>query len=204
MLRYLIQTRASVLAEKRQVRIVANTDTVGRDDIILVSAGIELTEYRRNPVILFQHCADWPIARAVEISVVDDELQALTQFPREGVSARADEIFGLIGEGVVNAVSTGFDTLESEPMDPANPRNGLRITRCELHEISFVSIPALSSAVVTERAARTNHDRAMQQHQRMARLFAAELKGAQSPKLTNQGHRRMAALYRAELRGTTR
>ncbi len=139
--------------DDRSVTVTCSTETLGRDDIILVSGGIELDAYRNNPVWLWQHNPDWPIARAEQIDVTDGKLVARVRFPEAGVSARADEILGLIRAGVVNAASTGFDSLEAEPIDPAKPRSGTKIVRCELHEMSFVSIPAVPDALITSRSA---------------------------------------------------
>ncbi len=144
----------SVLAEQRQVRVTCSTPEVGRDGIVLDSTGIDLTAYRTNPVVLWQHDGDQPIARAVTIAIVGEELQALVQFPAEGVSPKADEVYGLIRAGVINTVSTGFDPLETAPMDPKAPDGPLHILRCELLEFSFVSIPAVRGALITERSMR--------------------------------------------------
>lgn len=160
--------RAEVSApddDQRAVTVVCSTETLGRDDIILVSTGIELNRYRQNPVWLWQHNPDWPIARAAQIDVKDGALIARVQFPPEGVSERADEILGLIRAGVINAASTGFETIEAEPIDPKDPRGGVRIVRCELHEVSFVSIPAVPDALISERA--------MEEVKRMARTKRA-------------------------------
>lgn len=139
-------------ADRRQVTAVVNTESKGRDDLVLVTAGIDLTHYRRNPVVLWMHNPDWPIAKAASITVQGDKLVMVAQFPPEGASERADETLALIRAGVINAVSAGFDPKASEPLDPANLGAGRKITRCELQEVSFVSIPALPDALVSERA----------------------------------------------------
>lgn len=160
--------RAEVSAggeDDRAVTVTCSTETLGRDDIVLVSSGIELDRYRQNPVWLWQHNPDWPIARAAQIDIQSGNLVARVQFPPAGVSERADEILGLIRAGVVNAASTGFETIEAEPIDPKDPRGGVRITRCELHEVSFVSIPAVPDALISERA--------IEEVRRMARVTRA-------------------------------
>jgi len=147
--------RADVAAtdgEDRSVTVTCSTETLGRDDIVMISEGIQLDRYRQNPVWLWQHNPDWPVARASTIDVIDGNLVARVTFPAEGISTRADEIYGLIRAGVINAASTGFETVEAEPIDPKRPDGGIRITKCELQEVSFVSIPACPDALVTERA----------------------------------------------------
>ncbi len=200
MKRHVVQTRASVLSEKRQVRVICSTETKGRDDIILVTRGIDLTNFRLNPVVMWQHCPDWPIARAVEIGVEGNDLVATVQFPEAGASPRADEVYNLVKAGVINAVSTGFEMREAEPLDPSKPRDGLRITACELQEFSFVSIPAVPDALVTERSAKAHRGRnaGKLRRKRLAALYQAETEAAATAPKPNK-HRRMAALYAAEL-----
>ena len=53
---------------------------------------------------------------------------------------------------MISGVSIGFDPIESEPLDPRNPRAGQRVVRSELMEISFVSIPADLGAGVVARS----------------------------------------------------
>jgi HK97 family phage prohead protease len=139
--------------DDRAVTVTCSTEMLGRDKIVLVSRGIDLSNYRSNPIWLWQHNADWPVARSQEIGVQGDDLVARVQFPPVGVSERADEVLGLIRAGVINAASTGFEKVQAEPIDAANPRSGTRIVSCELAEMSFVSIPAVPNALVTERTA---------------------------------------------------
>jgi HK97 family phage prohead protease len=103
--------------------------------------------------VLWNHDPQQPIARAIEIGVVDGRLQALVQFPPEGVSAKADEVYGLVKAGVVNATSVGFMPMDSEPMDKGQPYKGQRFIKSELMEFSFVSVPANRGATVVARRA---------------------------------------------------
>src|SRR6185312_2457789 len=151
--RKFLVAETQTLADLRQVRVVCSTDQVDRAGEVIVQGGIDLTNYRSNPIVLWQHDPEQPIARAIDIGVVAGKLQALVQFPDAGVSAKAVEVYGLIKAGVVNATSVGFDPLESEPMDPNRPRGPQRYSKTGLMEFSFVSVPANPGASIIARAA---------------------------------------------------
>jgi HK97 family phage prohead protease len=154
MQRKTIIARTEALAAQRQVKVTVSTESLGRDGLIVVTDGIDLSDYRRNSVVLWDHDPAQPVARAISIAPAAGNLVALAQFPAEGVSPKADEVYGLIREKIVNAASIGFDPIEAEPIDPKDPWNGQRITKCSLLEFSFVAIPALQDALITERARR--------------------------------------------------
>lgn len=145
--------QTETLAEKRQVRVICSAPEIDRAGEVVVQEGIDLSAYLTNPVVLWQHDPEQPIARAVEIGVVGGKLQALVQFPPEGTSAKSDEVYGLVKAGVINATSIGFEPKDMEPMDPKKPYGAQKYLSCELMEFSFVSVPAVRGATVVERAA---------------------------------------------------
>jgi uncharacterized protein len=135
----------------RQVRVVVSTASVDRHGDIVEITGIELENYRKNPVVLCQHDHDEPIARCVQVGIVNGRLEALVQFPDEGVSSKSDEVYGLVKAGVLNAVSIGFIPMEWSFLDDKNPWEGRRFSRCEMIEFSIVSVPANADALIIER-----------------------------------------------------
>ena len=153
MLRKAYQTEASTLKDKRQVRVVISTPEVDRAGETVVQDGISFEDYRLNPVILWNHDPEQPIARAVFIGLEMGKTVALAQFPEAGISAKADEVYGLIDQGVINAASIGFNPTDMEPVDPREPKGPQIYNKCELLEFSFVSIPAVRSATIIERSA---------------------------------------------------
>lgn len=136
----------------RQVRLRASTEALGRDGLVVVTRGIDLEPYRTNPVMLWQHKREDAVAQAIDISTANGELVVLAEFAAEGTSARADEICGLVKQGIVRGISAGFDVYETEPVDPKNRSAGRRVTKSELLEISFVTVPAERNSLVTERS----------------------------------------------------
>lgn len=152
MIRKALAASAQPLSELRQVRVICSTPEVDRMGETVMQAGIQLGPFKLNPVILWQHDPCQPIARALEIAVQDGCLQAVAQFPPAGASAKSDEIYNLILADVIRGVSIGFDPMAMDPADPANPRGPQIYKACELVEFSFVSIPALRTALVLEKS----------------------------------------------------
>jgi hypothetical protein len=72
---------------ERQVRVICSTGDVDRAGDIVVQDGIDLSAYRTNPIVLWGHDTNQPIARASEIGVVDGKLMATGGFPAGSASA---------------------------------------------------------------------------------------------------------------------
>ncbi len=150
--------RAAVSAQikelgENEVEVIISTSAIARDGHILEPAGCDLTNYRSNPIVLWQHNPDTPVGRAADLLVDGDRIRARILFAPAGVSAKADEVRGLVKTGIVSGVSVGFDVLDSEPLDPKKPYGGQRFTKWELLECSFCSVPADPGAAVTARTA---------------------------------------------------
>jgi len=143
---------------EREFKFTAVTAKLGRDGHILEPSGVDLSEYRKVPVVLWQHLASSPVARCSSIALVDGEVRGSAEFAPAGTSAAVDEAFGCVKSGVVGAVSIGFDIVDAEPLGPKKgTRGGLHIKRSTLLEISLVSIPADLGALITARAYRSDH-----------------------------------------------
>jgi HK97 family phage prohead protease len=135
----------------RQIRVIVSTGDVDRAGDIVDPNGIDFTAYRKNPVILYQHDHDEPVARSVEIGLINGRVEALIQFPDPGASEKSDEVYNLIKAGVLNAISIGFIPLEAIALDPKEPWGAKRYTKSEMLEASVVSVPCNSNALIVER-----------------------------------------------------
>lgn len=153
-----MKMRASVSAQikelgENEVEVIISTSAIARDGHILVPDGCDLSNYKSNPIVLWQHNPDVPVGRAADLAVEGDCIKARILFAPAGVSPKADEVRGLVKTGIVSGVSVGFDVLDSEPLDPKKPYSGQRFTKWELLECSFCSVPADPGAAVTARTA---------------------------------------------------
>jgi hypothetical protein len=97
----------------REFKFTAVTAKLGRDGHILEPSGVDLSEYRKVPVVLWQHIATSPVARCSSIALVDGEVRGTAEFAPAGTSAAVDEAFGCVKSGVVGACRS--DSTSSMP-----------------------------------------------------------------------------------------
>jgi HK97 family phage prohead protease len=135
-----------------EVLICVSTGIRARDGHILEPLGCDLTNYRGNPIVLWAHDSGEPIGTNNDVAATAQGVMARTKFAPPGISPTADRIRGLVKNGIVRAVSVGFEIIDSEPIDPARPRAGLHVSAWELLECSFCSVPVDVGAAVLARA----------------------------------------------------
>lgn len=118
--------------------------TTGMDragDVILAEAWRKggLTNYKLNPILLYNHNWDKPIGKAVDIEARDDGL-----FMRAKISpAAADNVYSLIKDGVLGTFSVSFLVKDA---DYKPETDGFVIKDAELLENSVVTIPMNQAA----------------------------------------------------------
>lgn len=151
MMRAAVAAQINTLSEN-EVEVIISTSALARDGHILEPSGCDLSNYKNNPIVLWQHNPDVPVGRAADLAVEGDKIRARITFAPTGISPKADEVRGLVKNGIVSGVSVGFDVIDSEPLDEKQPRGGQRFTKWELLECSFCSVPADPGAAVTARA----------------------------------------------------
>jgi HK97 family phage prohead protease len=156
--RKLLDSSAVTLADQRQVTVICSTGEPDRMGDVIIQSGIDLTAYRKNPVVLWGHSADVPIAKTIDIGIKNGKLQATVQFPPEGEDEDSDWVYGKIKSGIVNATSVGFIPMDYEPLDPKQPWGGFKFAKSELLEFSFVSVPANSGCLIVGRSLVNNVD----------------------------------------------
>jgi phage head maturation protease len=142
---YKVLTFESKAVGDGQFEVLISSELEDRDGDILLSAGANVDNYRRNPVVLYAHdYGGLPVARATNIEAIQGTgLKAVMEFPPKGISARADEVRGLWEGGFLNAASVGFVPKHFEERHPT----GRIFTDWELLEFSIVPVPANAAAL---------------------------------------------------------
>ena len=144
---YSILEVKSVDEDKRVIRGVATTPTVDRVGDIIDPMGVKFT----NPMaFLWQHRHDQPIGQVKfekpTKSGINFEAEIASTDEPGTLKDRLDEAWQSIKMGLVRAVSIGFRPIEYAFMDSG----GIRFSECEVYELSAVTIPANSDALITQ------------------------------------------------------
>lgn len=149
--------RAVVDGERATVDAVISTGEVARDDAVIDPAGWDFANYRRNPVVLFNHddLHNLPVARTIDgPTPAGNELVARAEFDMEDEFAA--RLFGKIQRGFVFSTSVRWLPKRWEfvaaPSADAPERTVLVFREQELLEWSFVNIPADPGAVIIRSA----------------------------------------------------
>jgi len=134
-----------------EIELIGSTSARDRDDEVIVAEGINLKNYKKNPIVLPAHDYWQPaIGRAKSVKLVDGKLAFRIEFPEDGVNPVADIYRKLYKSGFMKASSIGFipKTWDFGKGDK-EPRRTYK--EVELLEISLVSVPANPQALVTEK-----------------------------------------------------
>ena len=157
----LVQCRAREVpgGDGRTLRFTVSTEEVARDGDILRVAGWDTSAFERNPVVLWSHDPRLPpIGKAVAIRKTGGSspvLQADIEFAGlEQMHDLAETVFNLYRDGYLSAVSVGYDIREVRQLTAARrkslglPPGGRESIKQELYEISAVSVPADTGALI--------------------------------------------------------
>ncbi len=138
----------SVDAEQRVIEGIATTPTVDRVGDVIDPLGASFAE---DLPLLWQHRHDQPVGRVKFGKPTKDGIPFTASIPHVpmpgALQARVDEAWDSVRAGLVRAVSIGFRALKDgvESMKGG----GYLFKRTEIMELSLVTIPANSDAVIT-------------------------------------------------------
>jgi HK97 family phage prohead protease len=144
---YSILTVKAVEEDQRIIRGVATTPEPDRTGDIIDPLGVQF----KNPMpMLWQHDSRKPVGTVKFDKPTKNGITFEAQLPsitEPGIlKDRIDEAWQSVKAGLVSAVSIGFRELEWAWIEAGN---GIRYIKTEVLELSLVTIPANSEAVIT-------------------------------------------------------
>ena len=145
------------------VPAILSTDTVARDGARIIQDGWDLTNFRKNPVVLFNHddggggffgspSRSLPIGTWSGVEVTGGKLRGIADF--DMVDGFATEVLGKIERKLINATSVRWlpieHRVEKERLDEQSDDEQMVVVfvRQELLEASFVVLPSDPGAVI--------------------------------------------------------
>ncbi len=132
------ETRSADDSDLGTFEVIITSEAVDRYGEVVKADGIDTENYLKNPVVLWGHSHfTLPIGVCTEIWQDGSKTYARGRFAAHEF---AQDIRKLYDMGIVRATSIGFIVKEME---------GPLITKCELIEFSFVSVPANPEALST-------------------------------------------------------
>lgn len=131
--------------DTREITGIASTIEADRAGDVVLPRGAKFT----LPIpLLFQHNHNEPIGSVTEAKVTDKGIEIKARVTNmDGntpLASRLKDAWHSIKSGLVKGLSIGFRPLEYEPI-----KTGLKFTSWELYELSVVTVPCNSSAMIT-------------------------------------------------------
>lgn len=131
----------SVDLENRTIEMVGSTEDYDRAGDKMFMSGVDLTNFKKNPVILPNH--DYhatAIGKCLDVRVEGKSLIFKIKFAE---TKHGNEWFYLYSNGYMNGSSIGFNPIEYKP----NDKGGYDFTKWELLELSLVTVPCNQNAI---------------------------------------------------------
>jgi len=134
--------------QEGEVEFIVSTNAMDSYGERINVEGINLTEFKKNPVVLWGHDGfNLPIAKATKIWKNGDKLMARAKFYLKDEFAR--KVYEYILDGYLNAVSIGGMVTEWAS-------DGSTIDKMMMKEFSVVSVPANPEAMVVSKSLDTS------------------------------------------------
>jgi HK97 family phage prohead protease len=133
---------------------IINTETLNRYGYRILTGGIDLKAFKKNPVALLNHDlykgVENIVGKWVNLRVEKDgDIQVLkADLVLDEKDERYEALSHKINEGFISACSVGVNVLELNEISMLPNQTRPTISKCELVEISLVVVPANKEALV--------------------------------------------------------
>lgn len=130
-------------------QFVMSDSSVDRLGDVVAQDGWQLENFKQHPIALFNHNKDLVIGMWRDVGVRAGKLTGRLQLAEEGTSPFIDTVRKLHKQGILRAVSVGFQVREKRPLHERASKDfgPFRYTKAELLECSLVSVPANPAAM---------------------------------------------------------
>lgn len=133
---------------------VLSNGNVDRDFDIVNPDGWDLSEFRKNPVVLWSHDQnELPVAKSLNEYVENGQLIGTAQFANREISERGYMIGQMYKHGFLNAVSCGFRGTEWSFAAEYERPYGINFEKQILWEYSCCTVPSNPDALIKAKAA---------------------------------------------------
>jgi len=127
---------------------VLSDESVDRMGDVIKADGWDLRAFKSNPIALFGHSHDKPVGRWENVRVAGKRLIGNLKLAKPGTSDFIDTVRSLVEQGIIKAVSVGFQPVEATP----RKGGGYEYIKSALHEVSLVAVPANQNALAIAKA----------------------------------------------------
>ena len=143
-----------------KVDATITTETIDRDGEVLISQGMDATEYDKNPVVFYNHDYAQPIGNITEMRRGEGKIDATIEFAKRPEDFKGsyfpEFVESLIDQGVVKGISVGFVPLpggvrKASAKDKEDYGDEVRqvYSKWKLLEVSVAPLPANATALVS-------------------------------------------------------
>ena len=131
---------------------VLSDESVDRMGDVIKADGWQLKSFQDNPIALFGHDHSKIVGKWENVRVVGKRLLGTLKLAKPGTSDFIDTVRSLVDQGIIKAVSVGFQPVEAKP----RKGGGYDYIKSTLHEISLVAVPANQNALAIAKAMNPN------------------------------------------------
>lgn len=136
---------SDVDVEDRKISFVISTGSVDTSGDIVNPDGFDFTNFDKNPQVLWSHDREQlPVGKCVSHRQIENGHVATVEFVPAEISPFAEQVFQLVKNGFLNAVSIGFIPTDLDP----NSFGGYDINKLSLFEFSIVTVPCNPECLV--------------------------------------------------------
>lgn len=136
-------------------RVRISNESVNSYGFRVLTSGMEVAQYQRNPVLLYMHERGQVIGYMKDVQVKDGEVTGEPVFDEATeLSKRCKKQFDF---GSLKMVSAGLEIYETsdDQAQLAKDQKRPTVTRCRLYEVSLVDIGSNDDAIVLKMGSRT-------------------------------------------------